>query len=109
MSKAVTRESLEALLADPRGHAFIQHVVGRACVALYKRQTESEKASSDTIEANGVGFSGADAYPGTKTAESYLRHNRLQEWQVEQWTREFRGRPRLCKYHRQLNEIAQEK
>lgn len=109
MSKLVTRESIEALLNDPRGHEFVQHVVGRALVALFERQTADEQASNTTEVHNTVGFAGADGRSGALTAKSYLKNGRLAEWQVEQWTRPFRGRPRLCKYHRQLNEIAQEK
>ncbi len=105
----VTHESIEELLNDPRGHEFVQHVVGRAMVALFDRQTEDEKVSNDTREFNTIGFSGADARQGSLTAKYYRKHKKLQDWQVAQWTRDFRGRPRLCKYHRQLNEIAEAK
>lgn len=109
MTKLVTRESLEALLADDRGHEFVQHVVGRALVALFDRQTKDEQATDDTHEWNTVGFSGADARSGSITAKTYLKNGRLLDWQVDAWTRDFRGRPRLCKYHKQLNDIAVKK
>lgn len=106
MEKLVTRESLKALLSDERGHEFVQHVVGRALVALFNRQTESEKNVNDTQVWNSVGFSSSDAKSGSLTAKYYLKHRCLLDWQVAKWTQEFRGRPRLCKYVRQLNEIA---
>ena len=102
----VTRDSLEALLNDERGHAFVQHVVGRACVALFRRQTVGEQAANTTNILNFEGFSGPDGRQGSLTAKFYLKHNRLEEWMVEQWTKEWRGRPRLCKYWKQLNEVA---
>jgi hypothetical protein len=105
----VTRSSLIKLLNDERGHEFVQHVVGRACVALFKRQTEAEQATNDTNVLNYEGFSGSDARQGSLTAKYYLKHNRLEEWMVDQWTKEWRGRPRLVKYWKQLNEAAKEK
>ncbi len=103
----VTRAALIAMLNDPRGHAYVQHVVGRACVALFNRQTEAEQARNDTEVLNDEGFSGSDARQGSLTAKYYLKHKRLEAWQVEQWTKEWRGRPRLAKYWKQLNEVAQ--
>lgn len=105
----VNRSTLIQLLADERGHEFVQHVVGRACVALFNRQTESEQVHNDTNVLNYEGFSGSDARQGSLTAKYYLKHRRLEEWMVEQWTKEWRGRPRLAKYWKQLNEAAQEK
>lgn len=105
----VTRKALIALLNDPRGHQFVQHVVGRACVALFNRQTEAEQAHNDTEVLNNEGFSGSDARQGSLTAKYYLKHRRLEEWMVEQWTKEWRGRPRLAKYWKQLNKAAEAK
>lgn len=103
----VTRDSIRQLLNDPRGHEFIQHVVGRACVQLFRRQTDAEQSANTTREHNTVGFSGPDAAQGCLTAKYYLKHGCLQEWQVAQWTRLWKGYPRICKYHRQLNEVAE--
>jgi hypothetical protein len=34
----------------------------------------------------------------------------LQNWQIEKWLKPNKnGIPRICKYHRQLNEAAEEK
>jgi hypothetical protein len=105
----VTHKTVEALLTDERGHEFIQHVVGRACVVLFNRQTTSEKASNDASVLNFEGFSGPDARQGSLTAKYYLRHKKLLDWQVDMWTKEWRGRPRLAKYWKQLNEAAESK
>lgn len=105
----VTRESLRAMIID-QPHDKVQHVIGRALVALFNRQTESERQSDGTTDANSIGFAGADAKGGSLTAKSYLARKMLVEWQVEKWTRlSSNGFPRICKYHRQLNEIAEEK
>lgn len=86
------------------------HVVGRALVAIFNRQTEDEKNTNNTNRNNTIGFNGPDARSGSLTAKSYLKNNTLQDWQIDQWLKEDRtGYPRLCKYHRQLNEIAIQK
>lgn len=104
----VTKESLVKLLQDER---LQQHVVGRALVALFDRQTRDEQATNDTRNHNTVGFSGADAKSGSLTAKFYLKHQYLEPWMVERWVRPSgkSQQPRLCKYVRQLNEIAAEK
>lgn len=107
--KLVTQDSIAALLNDARGYRFVQHVVGRALVALFERQTKDEQAVNDTRVWNAVGFASSDARSGSLTAKSYLKNKSLLDWQVDNWTRDFRGRPRLCKYHKQLNQIAMEK
>lgn len=102
----VTRDSLTTLLNDERGHEFVQHVVGRACVVLFNRQTRDEQVDNDTKMLNMEGFSGSDARQGSLCAKYYLKHKKLLDWQVAQWTKEWRGRPRLSKYWKQLNEAA---
>jgi hypothetical protein len=99
----VTRESLVALLERKP-----EVVVGRALVALFRKQTDSEKVGNQAEQDNGVGFSGADARSGSITAKYYLKHGKLLDWQVEQWTKSAKnGYPRLCKYVKQLNAIAE--
>lgn len=101
----VTAQSINRMLQDPVKR---QHVIGRALVALFRRQTEAERQTNDTRVWNTVGFSGADARQGSLTAKYYLKHKVLLDWQIERWMRPARnGLPRLCKYARQLNEIAQ--
>ena len=109
MDRIVTRESLCKMLevATPERKAKI---VGRACVALFKRQTEAEKADNDTKVTNMRGFCAQDARSGSITAKYFIKHGSLQEWQIEKWTKvDVRGTPRIVKYWRQLDEEAHEK
>lgn len=105
----VTRESLQQMLSN-KNEAYVQHVVGRALVAIFERQTKEERNSNDTKVNNDIGFSGADAKSGSLTAKSYLKNKKLEKWQVEKWLKpQKNGFARLTKYHKQLNEIAVEK
>ena len=108
MKKLVTKESLIALL-ETSAEKKIQ-VIGRALVALLNRQVEDEQRTAQTGLHNGIGFQPADAYGGTLTAKYFLKHGTLLEWQVEKWMKPTAtGLPRIVKYSRQLNEIANEK
>lgn len=105
----VTRESLQAQLNNATPEKRIQ-IVGRALVALFDRQTQTEKQINHTQNWNTVGFSGSDAKAGSLTAKSFLKHGTLQDWQVERWLKlGSNGYARLTKYHRQLNDIAEAK
>ena len=105
----VTRESIQAMLENPNPE-YVKQVVGRALVAIFNNQTESEKSSNGTVELNGIGFSGADGRSGVLTAKSYLKNRTLQDWQVERWTKPGKnGFARLTKYAKQLNAIAEMK
>lgn len=82
-------------------------IVGRALVALFNRQTDDEKDVNDTREHNSVGFSGSDGKSGSLTAKYFLKYGTLLDWQVDKWLKPARnGMPRICKYHKQLNDIA---
>jgi hypothetical protein len=108
MKKLVTKDSLVALLA--RGREMQIKVIGRALVALFNRQVEDEKNSNLTKHHNCQGFAPADAYSGTLTAKYYLKHRTLLDWQIERWMKPTAtGLPRIVKYSRQLNEVANEK
>ena len=86
------------------------HVIGRACVALFKYQTAAEQATNDTRLDNGEGFTSADALSGSLTAKYYLKHKTLQSWQVDRWTKlNKRGDMRIAKYWAQLARAAEEK
>lgn len=118
----VTKESLHELLATANPEKRI-HIIGRALVALFERQTASEQSTNDTHLHNGAGFNSADATSGSLTAKYYLKHKTLLDWQMEKWTR-IRAKktkanpeglvegtdqilfPRICKYADQLNQIA---
>lgn len=109
MTAIVTRDSLQNML-DSSNADYVMHVVGRALVALFNRQTEGEKATNSTNVDNGIGFAGCDAISGTLTAKSYLKNRKLQDWQVEKWLKRGKnGYSRLSKYHAQLNQVAQAK
>ena len=107
--KVVTRDSLRTMLENPN-RKYVETVVGRGLRALLDRQTEDERRSNDTRVWNGVGFSGADARSGSLTAKSWMKNKSLLDWQLAKWTKPGKnGYPRLCKYAKQLNEIALEK
>lgn len=84
-------------------------VLGRALLAIYRRQTESEKTAFATKYANGIGFSGPDAKLGSRCAEYFQKNGTLAPWMAKVWLVEKAGYPRICKYAKQLNEIANEK
>jgi len=106
----VTKDSLKRMLDEATFDRQV-HIVGRALVALFNRQTPTEQRADSTDQNNTVGFAGCDALSGSLTAKSYIRSRTLASWQVEKWTRPSgkNGYPRICKYARQLNEIALEK
>lgn len=109
MTVLVSRESLRTLLAQAE-EAKRVHIIGRALVGLYARQTLAEQNAETTTESNNVGFASCDAKAGSLTAQAYQRRGTLNEWQVAKWMRaDAKGFPRICKYHRQLNELAIEK
>lgn len=103
MTHIVTRATLMTLLSDEKKRP---HVIGRALVALFHKQTRTEQVANHTDNLNFVGFSGSDARDGSITAKYYLKHGTLLPWQIENWMKPFRGFPRITKYARQLNDIA---
>ena len=108
-TKIVTRDSLQHMLDNP-DQERVAHVIGRALVALLKRQTSAEQSNNATLEHNNVGFTGVDGKSGTITAKYYLKHKTLLPWQINKWIKQGKnGYARLAKYHSQLNEIAIEK
>lgn len=109
MNTQVTRDSLQAML-DNKNPNYVMAVVGRALVRIFERQTADEKRSDSTKEHNNIGFAGCDAESGSKTAKYYIKHKRLEQWMIDRWVKksERTGYSRLTKYHRQLNEIAQQ-
>jgi len=103
----VTRESLQALLEKDE---LRNKVVGRALVALFKRQTEDERASNITKNVNLRGFMPCDARQGSISAKTFIKRGELLDFQLNHWMEQTsKGYPRICKYVRQLNEIALEK
>ena len=74
--------------------------VDRAVMAIYNRQTESEKSVGDTRILNGIGFSGADAKLGTYYARWIMSGRNLSGRHLE------KARGMMIKYRKQLAEIA---
>ena len=108
IKQVVTRDSLRTMLRNPN-RKYVETVVGRALVALLKRQTADEQRAADTRVWNSIGFSGADARSGTLTAKTWIGKGVLLDWQLNKWLKPAKnGYPRLCKYAKQLNEIALE-
>jgi hypothetical protein len=77
--------------------------VGRAMVALYKRQTEGEQRTSTTVESNGKGFSAFHAKNGTYYAK-WVKSGR-----VLTGKHLVAARKMALHYVRQLSSIAAEK
>lgn len=81
--------------------------IGRAPVVLTERQTESERNMQATVNANGVGFTPADAYMGTSMGNYYAKFGKLSEKQLAYWKKpNAKGVPRINKYAKQLLEHA---
>lgn len=96
-------------LAERLRRADANIVVGRALVAIYNRQTSAEQNATTTKNNNGEGFSKPDARIGSIGARMFLSKGQLVPWQLEIWLKEKNGYPRICKYARQLNEVAKQK
>lgn len=104
----VTRESLTQLVL--RGDDVAMHAIGRALVHLLDRQTRVEAETNTTRDWNEVGFTGVDGRTGALSAKYYIKHGRLQQWQVDKWTKlNKRGVPRIAKYWKQIDEEAKQK
>lgn len=105
----VTRESIAKMLENDN-EKYVQAVIGRALIGIFMRQTDNEKSANDTNVLNYIGFAGCDARSGSLTAKYYMKHKRLEDWMVKRWAKIAKnGFPYICRYHRQLNEIAMEK
>jgi len=109
MAKIVTKDSLrDLLLSSPQDKQV--RIIGRALVRIMERQTEAEKSLKMTTDSNNIGFTSADAKTGTKSAEYFKRTGRLMPFAFERWiSADSTGYPRICRYHRQLNEVAEAK
>jgi hypothetical protein len=105
----VTRDSLTTMIEEAND-AKRQAIVGRAMVVIFKNQTDDERVMNATNKDNGVGFTGADARAGSLTAKYFIKHQRLEDWMIDNWTRtNTRGVMRIAKYHKQLNAAAKAK
>jgi hypothetical protein len=84
--------------------------IARALLALWARQTDEEQQAQETIVKNGRGFASGDAKRAAFHVEyinkwgastPYFKSKILPHWQEQ-----VRGKMRICKYARQLAEIA---
>jgi len=99
MTIPLTKEAIVALLNES------DKAVGRALVALYRRQIEEERRSRATLVRNGLGFNAADAHAGSFDAYDFIERGALGFQQLEFW----RTNNRIQKYAGQLLEIAQQR
>ena len=76
------------------------NAVLRGIVVIYSLQTEDEKKAGETIEHNGVGFSGVDAEFMSSLAKFILNRGYLTDKQLEY------GRRKIMKYAGQLTKVA---
>jgi len=105
MEKLVTKEWLANKIASNP-----EVVIGRALVAIFNNQLSEEQNSNVTRFSNGIGFTQADARCGSISAKFYLKHGKLEEWQIKVWMKPNKhGLPRIVKYAEQLNKIANAK
>lgn len=101
----VTRDSLQELVT--RNDQVAMHAIGRALVHLFNRQTQAEQRENTTNIYNSVGFTGADGRVGCITAKYYIKHRRLEDWQMARWLKtNSKGYARITKYWRQIDEEA---
>lgn len=76
VAKSSIKNFLKNKLATDKSWAL------RGLTRIYEKQTLTEKASKNTSELNGVGFSGADAEILSSFAEQYQRKGFLSEKQM---------------------------
>lgn len=75
----------------------------RAILAIYAGQTSQEQNSGETVEDNGIGFSGADSYVMSIYAKMIMNGQRLYAGQLA------KARKTMPKYAGQLLGIISEK
>ncbi len=106
MTKIITSAVLVEMIRT-RGAVV---VIGRACSAIYDRQTADEQSNEATIKRNGMGFTAFDAKVGSLTAIYYRQYKTLLPWHVAYWSRiQKSGFPKICSYAKQLNLVAIQK
>jgi hypothetical protein len=82
--------------------------IGRALLAIYNLQTTDEQQSNTTELLNGIGFTAFDASLGSRCAEFFKVNGYLKQWMIDCWKKPIgkKGIPKVCKYVKQLNQIA---
>jgi hypothetical protein len=92
--KTWSKEEIKTMLVQS------DKAVLRAVVAIFKYQTDMEKASHHTNNTNGVGFNKCDAPLLSSFAEQIIRRGALSDKQM------IYARKKICKYAGQLANIA---
>ena len=92
-----TQDAIRAMIVNS------DQAVERAILAIYARQTDSEKAQGETTKLNGVGFNGAHARVGSYYARWLKSGKNLTGKHLE------KGRKIALRYTRQLADIANQK
>ncbi len=82
--------------------------VCKAIVAIYRKQTDSEKNSKDTHEFNGVGFNKFDAEFLTSLAEQIIKNKKMGRSTLLSPAQIRVGRKRILKYSGQVAKILNE-
>lgn len=108
----VSKDSFQQMLdkAEASDPHLLVHILGRALVVLFKRQTVAERQVNTVNVDNGIGFTGADGKSGCIGAKYYIKHGSLPDWVIDKWmARNPKNVYRIVKYHKQLNEAAVER
>lgn len=83
--------------------------IGRALVALYKRQTADEQSAHSTKNNNGRGFRPCDAFVGSSMAEFYQKNGFITSKQAAYWRKPMKnGQMKIAIYANQLLVVAGE-
>jgi hypothetical protein len=83
--------------------------IGRALVALHKRQTDDEKLHQNTCKKNGRGFRPCDAFVGSSMAEFYQKNGYITSKQAAYWRKPMKnGQMKIAIYANQLLVVAGE-
>ena len=100
-----TKDSIIKMLMDPSPKG--SRAIMKAVYAIYKYQTAREVNAENTLEDNGVGFSGAHGEIGTSMGKFFEKRGFLTPKQVAYWRKPMRsGRARITMYAGQLAKIA---
>jgi hypothetical protein len=96
MAKVWTKEEIKTLILTN------DVMLERSLMRIFARQTEIEKAASETNENNGVGFTGADAYILSEFAKWTMKVSSRPEGMRLTVKQKEIARKRMPKYATQL-------
>jgi hypothetical protein len=100
LTKAALQQQIKQASPSER-----EMLITDAVSALYVRHTEREKEVGSAIHLNDLGFDRPDAPTGLRDGRNLRAHGTTPS--INYWTRvDVNGWYKLCKYHKQLNEVA---